>query len=75
MLEAFSLGSVEFEKTLDVNQAVNAINKIPGILARMLTLSLAGKSQEEIAKMEGIPIGTVRTRMHRAKKEVRKVMS
>lgn len=75
MLEAFSLGSVEFEKILDVNQAVNAINKIPSILARMLTLSLAGKSQEEIAKIEGIPIGTVRTRMHRAKKEVRKVMS
>lgn len=75
MLEAFSLGTGEFDRKLDINQALAAINRIPALLGRMLQLALAGKTQEQIAAIEGIPIGTVRTRLHRAKKEVVRLMT
>jgi RNA polymerase sigma-70 factor (ECF subfamily) len=75
MLESFSAGTGEFENKLDLNQIMTAIGRIPAMLGRMLTLSLAGKTQEEIAALEGVPVGTVRTRLHRAKKEVRKHMA
>lgn len=75
MLEMFTAGMGEFESKLDLNQIMVAIGKIPAMLGRMLTLSLAGKTQEEIAVLEGVPVGTVRTRLHRAKKEVRKIVN
>ncbi|MCC2631195.1 MAG: polymerase sigma factor RpoE [Candidatus Paceibacter sp.] len=74
MLESFSEGNSEFESMLDINQVRVAIGKIPALLGRMVTLALSGKTQEEIAVLEGVPVGTVRTRLHRAKKEIRKVI-
>ncbi len=70
MLEMYSVGMGEFESMLDLNQVTVAIGRIPALLGRMVTLSLAGKSQEEIAALECVPVGTVRTRLHRAKKEI-----
>lgn len=74
MLEMYSAGMGEFESMLDMNQVTVAIAKIPALLGRMLTLALSGKSQEEIAVLERVPVGTVRTRLHRAKKEIHKVI-
>jgi RNA polymerase sigma-70 factor, ECF subfamily len=74
MLEMFSTGMGDFEKSLDLNQVKVAVSKIPVLLGRMVTLALAGKSQEEIAALERVPIGTVRTRLHRAKKEIQRYM-
>ncbi len=74
MLESFSEGMGAFESKLDMNQIMQAVGRIPAMLGRMITLSMLGKSQEEIAVLEGVPVGTVRTRLHRAKKEVRKYM-
>jgi RNA polymerase sigma-70 factor (ECF subfamily) len=75
MLEMYSVGMGDFETMLDMNQITVAISKIPTLLGRMVTLALAGKSQEEIAFLERVPVGTVRTRLHRAKKEIHKVIS
>jgi RNA polymerase sigma-70 factor (ECF subfamily) len=75
MLEIFSTGSKEFDAMLDLNQVKVAITKIPALLGRMVTLALLGKSHEEIAALEHVPVGTVRTRLHRAKKEIQKIMS
>jgi RNA polymerase sigma-70 factor (ECF subfamily) len=75
MLEMFSEGMTEFETSLDLNQVRVAIGRIPALLGRMVTLALSGKTQEEIAILEGVPVGTVRTRLHRAKKEIQKIIS
>lgn len=75
MLDIVSGDANDIENKLDLNQALSALNKIPSMLARMITLALAGKTPEEIAKIEGISEGTVRTRLHRAKNEVRKYIS
>ncbi len=59
----------DFEK-LEVSEYVFSIlSKIPEHLARALKLHiLEGRSQEEVAKIEGISVGAVKTRVHRAKK-------
>lgn len=75
MLDIVSGDANDTEKKLDLNQALSALNKIPSMLARMITLALAGKTPEEIAKIEGVSEGVVRTRIHRAKAEVRKYIS
>jgi RNA polymerase sigma-70 factor (ECF subfamily) len=75
LLEIFSEGSKDFDTMLDLNQAKVAISKIPALLGRMVTLALLGKSHEEIAVLEGVPVGTVRTRLHRAKKEIQRIIS
>lgn len=56
------------EKYLDIDEFLSRISKIPVALARVLTLTvLEGKTQEDIARIEGISSGAVRTRLHRAK--------
>jgi RNA polymerase sigma-70 factor, ECF subfamily len=75
MLEMYSESNKDYERALDMNQVTSAIGKIPAMLGRMLTLALKGKTQEEIAVLEGVPVGTVRTRLHRAKKALLKVMT
>jgi len=74
MLELFSSGTLELEHFLDINQITSAIAHIPKLLGRMLSLALSGKSHEEIAELEGVPVGTVRTRLHRAKKAVQEAI-
>jgi len=66
----------EFESKLDLDRFVSIVQKIPSMLGRMLTLGvLEGKDYDDIAKLEGVSVGVVRTRVHRAKKEFKKAIS
>ncbi len=63
-----------FEQKLDTDHVLSLISKLPVILGRVLRLySVEGKPQKEIAKIEGISLGAVRARIHRAKKEIKKM--
>src|SRR3989344_3827897 len=51
------------------SEVLAALSKLPETAARILRLQfIEGKTQEEIAKMEGSSIPAVKTRVHRAKK-------
>ena len=51
------------------NEVLATLAKLPETAARILKLQfLEGKSQEEIAKEEGLSVSAVKTRVHRAKK-------
>ena len=60
----------DFRDTLSVtNEVLVALARLPESAARVLTLQfLEGKTQEEIAKIEGSSVSAVKTRVHRAKK-------
>lgn len=63
-----------FEKKLDKDYVLSIISKLPVILGRVLKLyAVEGKPQKEIATREGISLGAVRARIHRAKKEIKKM--
>ncbi len=50
------------------DQVFMALAKLPETAARVLRLQfLEGKTQEEIAELEGTSVGAVKTRVHRAK--------
>jgi RNA polymerase sigma-70 factor (ECF subfamily) len=70
MLDMYSNTADEREHMLDVDYVSSVINKIPKALGSILSLALSGKTQEDIAKILGISVGAVRTRMHRARKAV-----
>lgn len=59
-----------FEKMVVLDRFFTVVSKIPVALARVLSMAVVqGKSNEDIAKAEGITVGAVRTRLHRARKE------
>jgi RNA polymerase sigma-70 factor, ECF subfamily len=60
----------EFLEDLSVrSEVLAALSKLPETAARILRLQfIEGKTQEEIAAMEGSSIPAVKTRVHRAKK-------
>ena len=65
---------VLYEQKLDTDYVLSLISKLPVILGRVLRLySVEGKAQKEIAKLEGISLGAVRARIHRAKNEIKKL--
>ena len=54
---------------------LSLITRMPHALGRVLRLHfLEDRSQKEIADMEGVSITAVKTRIHRAKKEFRKLV-
>ena len=64
----------EHERKLDTDYVLSVISKLPVILGKVLRLyAVEGKPQKEIAKIEGISLGAVRARIHRAKKEIKKM--
>jgi RNA polymerase sigma factor (sigma-70 family) len=66
--------NVLYEQKLDTDYVLSLISKLPVMLGRVLRLySVEGKSQKDIAKIEGISLGAVRARVHRAKKELKKM--
>ncbi|MBU2124184.1 RNA polymerase sigma factor [Patescibacteria group bacterium] len=65
-----------FLDTLSIqNELLVAMAKLPEQAAHVLTLQfLEGKTQEEIAQSEGSTIPAVKTRVHRAKKLLKKAL-
>ena len=64
----------QFEKKEFVDEVASVLSRMSPLFAKALkTFFLEGKSQEEMAKEEGVSVGAIKTRVHRAKKEFRKV--
>lgn len=66
------IAETEASTTDSVADGVKEIlDKMPRDLGDVLRLTMDGYAQREIAEMIGIPIGTVKSRMHHAKKQFR----
>lgn len=64
----------QFEKKVLLDEVASVLSRMPAPMARALTLFfIKGKSQEEIAKTEGLSVGAIKTRVHRAKTEFKKI--
>ncbi len=64
----------QFEKKTFEDEVASVLTRMPPLFARALTMFfLEGKSQEEMAMSEGVSVGAIKTRVHRAKKEFKKV--
>lgn len=56
------------------DEVISALSRLPETAAKILRLQfIEGKTQEEIAQSEDISIPAVKTRVHRAKKQFKKV--
>lgn len=64
----------QFEKTEIMDEIASILTRMPQPLSRALaSFFIEGKSQEEMAKEEGVTVGAIKTRVHRAKKEFKKI--
>ena len=64
----------QFEKKEFVDEVASVLTRMPPVFARALgSFFIEGKSQEEIAGEEGVSVGAIKTRIHRAKKEFKRV--
>lgn len=64
----------QFEKEELIDYVVSIFARMPENLGRALKLHfLDGRPQNEVAALEGVSVGAIKTRIHRAKKEFRKV--
>jgi RNA polymerase sigma-70 factor, ECF subfamily len=64
----------QFEKHEITDEVASVLTKMPEPLARALaSFLIEGKSQEQIAKEEGASVGAIKTRVHRAKQEFKKI--
>lgn len=74
MLELFSDTHEERERVLDMDFFFSAVHNIPRAAGRLLKLGvLEGKTHEDMATELGVSTGAVRTRIHRARQEFRRV--
>ncbi|MEK7068379.1 MAG: sigma factor-like helix-turn-helix DNA-binding protein, partial [Patescibacteria group bacterium] len=63
-----------FERKELEDVVASVLTRMPAPLSRALaSIFIEGKSQEEIAAREGMGVGAIKTRVHRAKKEFRRV--
>lgn len=64
----------QFEKKELTDEVVSVLSRMSPVFAKALNaFFIEGKTQEEIAKSEGVSVGAIKTRVHRAKEEFRKV--
>lgn len=64
----------QFEKKELMDEVVSVLSRMSPVFAKALSaFFIEGKTQEEIAKAEGVSVGAIKTRVHRAKQEFRKV--
>lgn len=64
----------QFEKKELSDLVASVLTRMPEVMARALSgFLLDGKSQEEMAAEEGVSVGAIKTRVHRAKAEFKKV--
>ncbi len=65
--------NTDFEDMVNKDYLLSLISKLPNILQRVLKFQfIDGKTHKEIALKEGVSIGAVKARVHRAKKELKK---
>ena len=66
--------SRQFEKQEVSEYVISILSRIPEHLSRVLYLHvIEGRPQEEVARIEDISVGAVKTRVHRAKKAFKKI--
>jgi RNA polymerase sigma-70 factor (ECF subfamily) len=66
--------SADRTQKLDRDYLESMFARLPETFARILRLYVSeGKDYKEIAKVEGVTEGAVKTRMHRAREEMRKI--
>jgi RNA polymerase sigma factor (sigma-70 family) len=67
---------IEFLEDLSIrSEVLAALSRIPETAARILRLQfIEGKTQEEIAELEGASVSAVKTRVHRAKKQFKEAL-
>lgn len=64
----------EREQKLDRDYLESMFSRLPETFARILRLYVVdGKDYKEIAEVEGVSEGAIKTRMHRARSEMRKI--
>lgn len=64
----------QFEKKELADVVASVLVRMPLPMARALSLFfIEGKTQEEIATIEGLSVGAVKTRVHRAKAEFKRI--
>ena len=57
-----------------MDEVASVLSRMPGPFAKALSsFFIDGKTQEEIAQEEGASVGAIKTRVHRAKAEFRKI--
>jgi RNA polymerase sigma-70 factor (ECF subfamily) len=64
----------QFEKKELEDVVASVLSRMSPVFAAALSaFFIDGKSQEEIARAEGVSVGAIKTRVHRAKSEFRKI--
>ncbi len=64
----------QFEKREFQDEVASVLSRMPPLFASVLTaFFIEGRPQEEIAKEEGVSVGAIKTRVHRAKREFEKI--
>ena len=64
----------QFERGELQDLVASVLSRMPEVMSRALSsFFIEGKTQEEMAKAEGLSVGAIKTRVHRAKKEFRRV--
>jgi len=64
----------QFERAEFQDLVASVLVRMPPLFAKALSsFFLEGKSQEEIARVEGVSVGAIKTRVHRAKREFAKI--
>jgi RNA polymerase sigma-70 factor (ECF subfamily) len=66
---------VALQRSEDEAQLQDALNRLSHEHREVLVLKdIEGMKYEEIAEMLGVPIGTIRSRLHRARLELRELL-
>jgi RNA polymerase sigma factor (sigma-70 family) len=64
----------QFEKKEFMDEVASVLTRMPPMFARALSaFFLEGKTQEEMAREEGVSVGAIKTRVHRAKREFARI--
>ncbi len=66
--------SRDHEKHVNAEEVTSVLARMPGILGNVLEdFFIKERTQQEIAEAQGVTVGVVRTRLHRAKKKFNEV--
>lgn len=66
--------ALDHERKLSADHAAYLISRLPALLRRTVTLRfIQGKRDKDIAAIEGVTTGVIKTRIHRAKKALKKL--